>query len=378
MTRLRGEPVNKNESPDKSKTRVLIVDDEYQICSSIAGVLDCLGYRSDFVHHPAGLREFLDKNHDVDIVLLDINLGQNISGIDLLPVIREKSRYTQVIMFTSEDRLEVGVECMRRGAYDYMTKPFMEQTFVNKAAGAVERKKALQLNDLYLGILFHDLKNPLQVIMSSVELLRASLAQDDLSAAQKNTFRHVERAISQILLMINNIVAVSKFERDALPARREPFTLGNEVANALAPLDDPSASPDHPPFSLRYSIDKDRRVVTDRDLFGRVLANIVSNALRYAAQKSPVQIDIAAVDGGHIQVSVTNTGSFIEEGAREAIFHKFSSVQLKAGSAGFQNYGLGLTFSKMAVEAMGGRIWITCDKAVPSTTFHFTVNNFNE
>ena len=102
----------------------------------------------------------------------------------------------------------------------------------------------------------------------------------------------------------------------------------------------------------------------------------MSNALRHAAGASKVVVEfLEAEDPKCIQVNVTNKGSFIEDSARETIFNKFSSVAHTAGHGGFKNYGLGLTFSKMAVEAMGGRIWITCDKTVPSTTFHFTVKN---
>jgi len=365
--------VNGIATPEKN--RVLIVDDEYQICKSITELLGYLGYQASFVQNPEGLREFLEKNRDVDIVLLDINLGLGLSGIDLLPIIKEKSKYTQVIMFTSEDKLEVGVECMRRGAYDYMTKPFDEQTFLNKAAGALERKKTLQLNDLYLGILFHDLKNPLQGIMTGVELLRMSLAQTDLTDMQKKTLHLTEHAINQILMMINNIVTVSKFETGALSVRHEPFVLQREAEKVMAPFNAPVTASDRPPYSLHFFTDKDITVITDKDLFCRVLVNIVSNALRHAAENSAVLVEFSREENGDIQVSVTNTGSFIEEPARDAIFHKFSSVQLTAGNAGFQNYGLGLTFSKMAVEAMGGRIWITGDKTVPSTSFHFTIKN---
>jgi two-component system, sensor histidine kinase and response regulator len=369
--------VNRNASPDKNKTRVLIVDDEYQLCTSIAGVLGYLGYAADFVHTAADARAFIDESKDVDLVLLDINLGPGGSGIDLLPDIREKSKYTQVIMFTSEDKLAVGVECMRRGAYDYMTKPFDEQAFVSKAAGALERKKKLQLNDLYLGILFHDLKNPLQVIVSGVDLLRMSLDDGAATEMQKKSFYETERAISQILLMLDNIVSVSKFETSGFPLKREPFVLRNEAEKTLALFNNPlQAGPDMLPYSLRFSPHDDFTLVSDRGIFCHVLTNIVSNALRHATGTSKVVVEfLEAEEPKGIQVNVTNKGSFIEDSARETIFSKFSSVECTASQGDFKNHGLGLTFSKMAVEAMGGRIWITCDKTVPSTTFHFTVKN---
>jgi two-component system, sensor histidine kinase and response regulator len=372
------EKASLKENCSHDKPRVLVVDDEYLIGKSIAEILDYLGYKADFVQTPAKAREFLERNPDLDIVLLDINLGIELSGIDLLPIIKEKNKYVQVIMFTSEDKLEVGVECMRLGAYDYMTKPFDEKTFLSKAPGALERKKILQLNDLYLGILFHDLKNPLQGIMAGVELLRMSLSQTTLTDLQKNAFHQAERSVSQILMMINNIVAVSKFESGALSARRELFILQKEVESSCALFNTIMTLAGHPSLAIHYFTEDEIIIVTDKDLFSRVLVNIVSNALRYASEKSIVRVDFSEESSGDIHVSITNTGSFIEDSARSAIFNKFSSVQVPAGHAGFQNYGLGLTFSKMAVEAMEGRIWITCDKALPSTTFHFTVKNFND
>jgi two-component system, sensor histidine kinase and response regulator len=369
--------LSENTSPGKNKTRVLIIDDEYQICTSIAGVLDYLGFSVDYAHNPESAKAFLEKNHAVDIVLLDINLGPGVSGIGLLPVIREKSKYTQVIMFTSEDKLEVGVECMRRGAYDYMTKPFDEKTFSNKAAGAVERKKTLQLNDLYLGILFHDIKTPLQTLISGMDLLRLSLEQTGDQATNALSFHAMNHATSQILMMINNVVSVSKFENGGFQFQRHPFILQKETKKTLGLFNPSPNRSDAAPYFLRFFIDKDFTLTTDKELFSRVLGNIVGNGLRYAAGKSPVLVEFVKEDNGDIRASVTNTGSFIEETARDVIFNKFSSVERPAGNGGFRNYGLGLTFSKMAVEAMGGRIWITCDEAVPSTTFHFTVKNFS-
>jgi two-component system sensor histidine kinase/response regulator len=369
--------LSKNISPEKNKTRVLIIDDEYQICASIAGVLDYLGFSVDSVHNPAAAGAFLDKNHDVDIALLDINLGLGVSGIDFLPVVREKSKYTQVIMFTSEDKLEVGVECMRRGAYDYMTKPFDEKSFLNKAAGALERKKRLQLNDLYLGILFHDLKSPLQTLVSGADLLRISLTTTGDPATYATSFHAMDRATDQILMMINNVVSVSKFENGGVQFQRQPFILQKEAEKILGLFNPSPTRPNTLPYSLRFFIDKDFTLITDKELFCHVLVNIVSNALRFAAGKSPVRVEFFKEDNGDIRASVTNTGSFIEESARDVLFNKFSSVEHPAGNGGFRNYGLGLTFSKMAVEAMGGRIWITGDKSVPSTTFHFTVKNFS-
>jgi signal transduction histidine kinase len=373
---IENNPSATQQSPPRA--RVLIVDDEYMVGKSIQELLDFLGFQCEYIQNGRAAIQYLADHLETDIVLLDINLGMEISGIELLPILKQKNKYAQFIMFTSEDKLEVGVECMRKGAYDYMTKPFDEQAFQNKVPGALERKKVLQLNDLYLGILFHDLKNPLQGIMGGLELLRMSLPETGGNDLHACAFNQTDASIKQILLMINNIVSISKFENNALSTRRELFILQREVAAALAPFNTPSLDEGNVKLIIGFPSDSDILLETDKDLFLRVLTNIVSNAVRYSTNGVPIKIEFIQEDISHLHTMVTNTGSYIEDSARESIFNKFSSVELPASHSAFKNYGLGLTFSKMAIDAMEGKIWIDCDREVPATTFHFTVRNHKD
>ena len=93
-----------------SSPHILIIDDELSICTGIQGILETDGFKAEYsLTYQDGL-DYLDKNHDVDIVLLDVNLRSDLSGIEVLPLIKEKNKYVQVIMFTSYDRLDVGLE----------------------------------------------------------------------------------------------------------------------------------------------------------------------------------------------------------------------------------------------------------------------------
>jgi K+-sensing histidine kinase KdpD len=151
-----------------------------------------------------------------------------------------------------------------------------------------------------------------------------------------------------------------------------------EVAAALAPFNTPSLDEGNVKLIIGFPSDSDILLETDKDLFLRVLTNIVSNAVRYSTNGVPIKIEFIQEDISHLHTMVTNTGSYIEDSARESIFNKFSSVELPASHSAFKNYGLGLTFSKMAIDAMEGKIWIDCDREVPATTFHFTVRNHKD
>jgi signal transduction histidine kinase len=241
---------------------------------------------------------------------------------------------------------------------------------LKKAPIALERKKLAQLNDLYLGILVHDLNNPVQYILGALELLKAS-AWTNFNDSEKDIFRTAEKGLGQIRTMVNNILTISKIENGIISLGRETFSLSKEMGDVLKLFEDDLANSDR---KLSMQLPQNDLITTDKELFSRVFLNITANAVRYTPREG--EISISAVNpNGLLTVSVTNTGSFIEEDMREMIFDKFAGVHLAQKSTGVQNFGLGLTFSKMAIQAMDGNIWVDGDSRVPQTTFHFTIKN---
>lgn len=341
---------------------VLLIDDELSICTGVCGLLELDGFKADYALSAEEGLHYIETNPSVDIVLLDVNLGRGLSGPELLPMIKERNRHVQVIMFTSHDRLEVGLICMKRGALDFMTKPFDHRAFYRIAATALEKKRIEQVKDLYIDMVIHDLKNPLQCISGAVEVLQDTI--DQLSPIQKRLFETANNGIQRIQMMIGNILGVTTFEKGTLSARRTRFALKQQVENALLLFT---------PLEIEYRIDPETEISTDKDLFLRIICNIVANALRFSFPDIPVKVCFEKGESDLLTVSISNDGSYIPEEYREAVFDKFFGTNKTATVIQGQNFGLGLTFSKMAIEALGGRIWIEGEKDVPRTTFKFTI-----
>ncbi len=98
------------------------------------------------------------KEEDFDVVLLDINLP-DISGIEILPAIRQAENAPEVIMLTADKSLQTGIEAMRRGAIDYITKPAGAnevETFIRKA---VEKRRLVQENERFRVVVRRQNKN---------------------------------------------------------------------------------------------------------------------------------------------------------------------------------------------------------------------------
>lgn len=106
---------------DASEIRILIADDEYYICEGLREAMTKDGYRVD-VAYDGNQAKTLMEAHEYDAAIFDLKMpGQD--GLTLLKWVRGANREIGVIVITAYGEVETAVEAMRRGAYDYLTKP---------------------------------------------------------------------------------------------------------------------------------------------------------------------------------------------------------------------------------------------------------------
>jgi K+-sensing histidine kinase KdpD len=235
----------------------------------------------------------------------------------------------------------------------------------------IAKKNAARLNELYFGILIHDLKSPLQCIVGAWDISKTYLPKT-LTETQQRVVAAGDAGILQLKSMIDNMLSVAKFEAGTFPVVKEKFSVNQVAEEVLAPLRHQIASSARK-IDIQYSGAGEYLIVSDRELFARVLFNIVVNAIRYTPAGEKITVRFDRKENGEFKTAVHNPGSYVEGNHREDIFDKFASVYLTRQGSGTGNYGLGLTFCKMAVEAMGGRIWVESEADTPSATFCFVV-----
>jgi two-component system, sensor histidine kinase and response regulator len=356
---------------EQYRTHVLIIDDEEPFCVVTSDTLEISGYRVNYALSVEDGIKYIQKDCDVDIILLDINLGWGMSGVEAIPFLRNKFPYIQIIMITSIDALDVGIHCMKRGAYDYLTKPFDEEKFFKIAEKAIERKKISQLNDLYFKTLVHDLKNPLQNIKMAVNTF---LHKEKTTQGEKDLLSLAHYSTWQIDTMINNILTIPKLEEKRLTIKKTEFLLEPEIEEKLKPLVAIILLTKRS-FTMRTMTGKNYVLKTDKEFFFQIIGNILGNAIRFTPDGGKITITMEESEDSFLKISMTNTGSYIEEGLRDKIFDKYFQDRDNENSP-VQNFGLGLTYNKLAVEVMGGKIWVESNRQPPETTFYFTVKNF--
>lgn len=102
--------------------RILIIDDEENIRKTTAMALEGMGHETIGVENSTGAIKELDKAH-FDVAFLDVRLNGD-NGLDLLPELLRTDPRLEVVVFTAFATIETAVEAMRRGAVDYVPKPF--------------------------------------------------------------------------------------------------------------------------------------------------------------------------------------------------------------------------------------------------------------
>src|SRR6266481_1756831 len=121
--------------------RLLIVDDEENIRRTTAVVLEALGHQTAGAQNGADALKQLERDH-FDLVFLDLKLSAE-SGLDLLPELLKADAQLEVVVFTAYASIETAVEAMRRGAVDYIPKPFTPEQ-IRRVLGRIVKARKLE------------------------------------------------------------------------------------------------------------------------------------------------------------------------------------------------------------------------------------------
>ena len=120
---------------------IIIVDDDRNFLESIRRGLATSGFQNIMMESdPRKAASLFEKGETFDIALLDITMpGMN--GIELLEIIRQSSPATECLMVTVLDEAQIAVNCIKKGAYDYLVKPVSKENLVLSVNRALERKR---------------------------------------------------------------------------------------------------------------------------------------------------------------------------------------------------------------------------------------------
>lgn len=221
-------------------------------------------------------------------------------------------------------------------------------------------QQAVAARDDVLGIVAHDLRNPLNCISLQTQLL-TSLAPE----SSRKPVDIILRSTGRIARLIQDLLDVARMEAGRLsvePARVPTGPLVSEVVDAQQPLAAEAC------LKLRLELTPNLPAVSaDRERLLQVFENLISNAIKFTAPGGSITIGAALADGA-VRFWVADTGAGIPAENLPHLFDRF----WQARRADRRGVGLGLPIAKGLVEAHGGRMWVESTPGRGST-FFFTV-----
>lgn len=341
------------------QSTILIIDDEEIVLDSCVQGLEGGPYQVATARDgTAGLR--LVEELRPDLVFVDLKMP-GISGFEVLERLRALDPAIVAIVITGYATVSSAVEAMKRGAFDFLPKPFtpdelrvitwrgLEKRRLVLEAAALRRQKEM-LRENFAAIVSHELKTPLSAIQQNLFALTAELS-GQLSDAQAARLDRMKARINDLLKLIHTWLRAFTIDLARIKETFVPLSVASAIAKAIESVQ---------PHATRKNIQIAATVrpglplvLGDEGSLTEALVNLLGNAIKYSQIGAQVAVTAEAADD-RVAVSVTDTGVGIAPEDLPFVFDDF--YRGKSAPDAEKGCGLGLALSRRIVEAHGGSL----------------------
>ncbi len=339
---------------------VLVVDDEEAIRDSCRQVLLKAGYEC---HTAVDGIEGLHLTHQLDpqVVLLDLMMP-GIDGLEVLDQVKASHPNLICIVITGYATIESAVEAMRRGAFDFLPKPFTPdelRLIVNRALeqhALVTERNALRdekarTQQYFITIVAHELRSPLLLVKQYLDLIvGGKMGSIDDTAREMLDGAH--GTLIGLLDIIADWLKLARINAGDIAGGMEEIEacpVLEKVIKDLSPFAEDKG------VRLRFErLTEPCKVMAHAESLEVVFKNLVSNAIKYNRPEGSVIVEGQCLDGT-LRVDVRDTGIGIPKEEQPFIFQDFFRVK-SSRTAEIPGTGLGLSIVQKIVEGHHGSV----------------------
>ena len=351
---------------------VLIVDDDAGMRTSIARALRDFTVKVDEVGEIA-MRKI--EASAPDILILDQKLP-GIQGLSILERMSEQNLSTLTIMITGYASISNIVAATKRGAYDFLGKPFTPvelRRLVGKAAtrqvlSKHTRRLAEERREVrfrLIQVLGHELKAPLNAIEGYLHMLEDPTTADENPEVYQQCVDRSLFRIDGMRKLIIDLLDMTRIESGRKRRSLETVDL-REVAQHV--IENWASEAAQREISVSLLAKTACRLTADRGEMEMLLNNLVSNAIKYNRPKGTVEVTLSQRNGG-TTLTVEDTGIGMSEEERVRLFDEFVRIK-NAQTQDIAGSGLGLSIVKKLAELYNGTAEV---QSVPNIGTAFTV-----
>lgn len=352
--------------------KILVVEDERVVARDIEKRLKKLGYvvpasvatGEDAIAKVAELRP--------DLVLMDIRLKGPMDGLEAAEQIRTDYN-TPVIYLTAYADEATLQRAKATEPFGYIVKPFDERDLhvaievalrrqLSETAIRVALEKEKELSELksrFWSMAAHEIRSPMTSILSCAQLLEHE--NHNLTEERRREFLYIiQQSVRTMDQLLSDLLAIGRVEGGSLKFKPARLDL-EQFCHALVDEIQFSAGLNH---SILFSHQGAcENVLLDQKLLKHILTNLISNAMKYSPQGSPIYFDLSCVDT-EVTFQIRDAGIGIPPDMQQHLFEPF---QRASNVGNIPGTGLGLTMVKRCLDLHGGQITVESEVGVGTT-----------
>ena len=349
----------------EKKPVILVIDDEESMRDSCSQTLTKGGFRAETAEDGSiGLEKV--KETKPDLILIDLKMP-GISGMEVLEKVKKIDPNIISVVITGYATVESAVEAMKRGAYDFLPKPFTpEELRIIIRRGLERRKLILETESLrkekklieenFITMVTHQLRSPLVAIQQFFEVILGGMV-GEVQEKQKEMITRARNRLEGLLNLINDWLDVARLDSGQIVDNLESLSLKKVIKKIIEDMR-PLTQDDNISLELGSCFENDL-VQGDKETLEQVFSNLITNAIRYNKPKGKVIITIKE-NKDFISTEVKDTGIGIAKEHLPFIFDQFYRIK-RGEDHKIKGTGLGLSIAKKIVDAHKGSIQVSSE-----------------
>lgn len=363
------------------KGSVLVVDDEQTIRELLLRLLRSKKFQAKTACDGQEALEIL-KKEQFDAVLSDIKMPR-MNGIELLEKAVELAPHMLVIMMTGFGTIELAVEAMKKGAYDFVTKPFMIDEIIMVIERGLKQQKIKQENiklrdinkrlieaekikaDL-INTISHEFKTPITIIKGYLSMMLSGV-MGGLDSVVIEGLKDIRQASLKLENLVTNLITLSTKEDEKMVIDRKEFIMEDIMEKIENEFRDEMEDKN---INFKGNNYLDRKLLyLDSGKISILLRNLIDNAVKFNNAGGEVSVDFDIVDTNVLSICIRDTGIGFPIEKLDSLMIPFTQADMSTTRA-YGGTGLGLAVVKAIVDAHDGKIEVKSQENLGS---NFTV-----
>ncbi len=239
---------------------------------------------------------------------------------------------------------------------------------------AQEKLDAEQEHRMLISNIAHDLKTPITAIKGYSEGILDGVA--DTPEKRERYLKTIYNKANEMNTLINELTLYSNIDTNKIPYNFRKLSVKDYFTDCMEELK-MDLENQHVQLTFFNYVDEDILMIADPEQLGRVIHNIIGNAIKYMRAEEPSFISMRIKDvGDFIQVEIEDNGRGIANKDLPYIFDRFYRADASRNSAAGGS-GIGLSIVKKIIEDHGGKIWATSKENV-GTVMYFVLRKYQE